>query len=143
VVPEPVLAPGAGGVVGVDRGVAVAVALSTGEMASPAPLGLRESGRLLRLQRRLARARRGSNRRRKVRTLVGWLEARGGDRRKDWAQNTGTDLARRFDVVRVENLNVKGYDPLRAGNRAEARQERRSEDRAQPGASSDPVGVCS
>ena len=91
-----------------DRGVTVAVALSTGEMTSPAGLRLKESERLLRLQRRLARARRGSNRRRKVRTLIGRLKATDGDRRKDWVEKTSTDLARGFDVIRVENLNVKG-----------------------------------
>ena len=58
VIPDPIPAPGTGGVVGVDRGVAVVVALSTGEMTSPAGLGRKESGRLLRLQRSLARARR-------------------------------------------------------------------------------------
>ncbi|HYO19216.1 MAG TPA: transposase, partial [Dermatophilaceae bacterium] len=101
-------APGTGGVVGVDRGVTVAVALSTGEMTSPAGLSMKETGRLLRLQRRLARARRGSNRRRKVRILIGQVKAGDGDRRKDWVEKTSTDLARRFDVIRVENLNVKG-----------------------------------
>ena len=108
VIPEPIPAPGAGGVVGVDRGVAVAVALSTGEMTSPGGLSLKEAGRLLRLQRRLARAARGSNRRQKVKALVAGLKAKDGDRRKDWAQKTSTDLARRFDVIRVENLNIKG-----------------------------------
>src|ERR1035437_1766531 len=107
VIPEPIPAPGAGGVVGVDRGVTVAVALSTGEMTSPGGLSLKEAGRLLRLQRRLARAARGSNRRHKVKALVGRLKARDGDRRKDWVEKTSTDLARRFDVIRVENLNIK------------------------------------
>jgi putative transposase len=107
VIPEPIPAPVAGAVVGVDRGVAVAVALSTGEMTSPAGLSLKEAERLLRLQRRLARARRGSNRRKKVRTLIGRLKARDADRRKDWVEKTTTDLARRFDVIRVEDLNVK------------------------------------
>jgi putative transposase len=107
VIPEPIPAPGVGGVVGVDRGVAVAVALSTGEMTSPKGLRAKEAGRGLRLQARLARAARGSNRRGKVRTLIGALKARDGDRRKDWAQKTSTDLARRFDVIRLENLNVK------------------------------------
>jgi putative transposase len=106
-VPEPIPAPGTGGVVGVDRGVTVAVALSTGQMTRPGGLSLEEAGRLLRLQRRLARAARGSNRRRKTRTLVAGLKARDGDRRKDWVEKTSTDLARRFDVVRVENLDVK------------------------------------
>jgi len=107
VIPDPIPAPCNGEVVGVDRGVTVAVALSTGQMSSPAGLRLKESERLLRLQRRLARARRGSNRRKKVKTLVGQMKARDGDRRKDWVEKTTTDLARRFDVIRVENLNVK------------------------------------
>jgi transposase len=108
VISDPIPAPGVGGVVGVDRGVTVAVALSTGEMSSPAGLSLKEAGRLLWMQRRLARAARGSKRRRKVKALVAGLKAKDGDRRKDWVQKTSTDLARRFDVIRVENLDVKG-----------------------------------
>jgi putative transposase len=108
VIPEPIPAPGVGGVVGVDRGVTLAVALSTGEMTSPGGLSLKEAERGLRLQRRFARAARGSNRRHKVKALIAGLKARDGDRRKDWAQKTSTDLARRFDVIRLENLNVKG-----------------------------------
>jgi len=108
VIPDPITTPGTGQVVGVDRGVTVAVALSSGEMTSPVGLSLKEAERLLRLQRRLARARRGSNRRKKVRTLIGRLKAREADRRKDWVEKTSTDLARRFDVIRVEDLNVKG-----------------------------------
>jgi len=107
VIPEPIPAPGTGGVVGVDRGVTVAVALSTGEMTSPAGLRLKESERLLRLQRRLARATRGSHRRGKVKALIAGLKAKDGDRRKDWLEKTSTDLAHRFDVIRVESLNVK------------------------------------
>jgi transposase len=56
VVAEPVLGPGTGQVVGVDRGVAVAAALSTGETTSPGRLSGKEAERLLRLQRRLAHA---------------------------------------------------------------------------------------
>jgi len=99
VIPEPIPAPGVGGVVGVDRGVTLAVALSTGEMTSPNGSRAKEAERLLRLQRRLARAARGSNRRRKVRTMIGQLKSRDGDRRKDWLEKTSTDLARRFDVT--------------------------------------------
>ena len=117
-IPDPIPAPGTGGVVGVDRGVTVAVALSTGEMTSPAGLSMKEAERLLRLQRRLARARRGSNRRRWVRTLIGQLKSRDGDRRKDWVEKTTTGLARRFDVIRVENLNVKGMTRSARGTMA-------------------------
>jgi transposase len=107
VIPNPIPASCIGEVVGVDRGVTVAVALSTGEMSSPVGLRPQEAQRLLRLQRRLARARRGSNRRHKLKTLIAQLKAKDGDRRKDWVEKTTTDLARRFDVIRVENLNVK------------------------------------
>ncbi len=34
------------------------------------------------------------------------LRARETDRRKDWAEKTSTDLARRFDVIRVEDLQI-------------------------------------
>ena len=36
------------------------------------------------------------------------LKARETDRRKDWAEKTSTGLARRFDVIRVENLDITG-----------------------------------
>jgi transposase len=61
-----------------------------------------------RLERKLARARRGSNRRGHVRLALARLRARQTDRRKDWAEKSSTDLARRFDIVRVENLNIRG-----------------------------------
>ena len=90
-----------------DRGGTVAVALSTGEMTSPQGLWAKEAERLLRLQRRLAHATGGSNRRKKTKALIAGLKAREVDRRKDWVQKATTDLARKFDVIRVENLIVK------------------------------------
>src|ERR1019366_1173421 len=60
-----------------------------------------------------------SNRRHKVKALIAGLKAKDGDRRKDWAQKTSTDLARRFDVIRVENLNIKGMTPSARGPAAE------------------------
>ncbi|MFC3547451.1 RNA-guided endonuclease TnpB family protein, partial [Nonomuraea ferruginea] len=65
-VPAPVPAPGTGQVVGVDRGVAVSAALSTGETLHAPGLREAERARLRRLLRKLARATRGSNRRAKV-----------------------------------------------------------------------------
>ncbi len=105
-VPDPVPAPGNGQVVGIDRGVAVSAALSTGELLHCPALTGRERKRLRRLQRRLARATRGSNRRGRVRHAIARLRARETDRRKDWAEKTSTDIARRFDVIRVENLKI-------------------------------------
>jgi putative transposase len=108
VIPEPIPAPGNGEVVGIDRGVAVSAALSTGELLCVPGLTSRERKRLLRMERKLARAKKGSNRRGRVRLVVARLKAREADRRKDWAEKASTDLARRFDIVRVENLNIRG-----------------------------------
>jgi putative transposase len=105
-IPEPIPAPGTGNVVGIDRGVAVSAALSTGEMLCVPRLSPERQRRLRRLQRKLARARRGSNRRTKVKAAIARLRARETDARKDWAEKVSTDLARRFDVIRVENLRV-------------------------------------
>jgi putative transposase len=106
VVPNPIPAPGNGAVIGIDRGVAVSAALSTGQLLHVPGLTTRERKRLRRLERKLARAQRGSERRKRVRFAIARLKARETDRRKDWAEKTSTDLARGFDVIRVENLKV-------------------------------------
>jgi putative transposase len=106
-IPDPVPGPGDGSVVGVDRGVAVSVALSSGEVLRVAGLSAGEAKRLRRLQRRLVRARRGSARRARTRLAIARLRARDTDRRRDWVEKTTTDLARRFDTIRVEDLKVR------------------------------------
>jgi transposase len=70
VIPEPIVGPGNGQTVGIDRGVAVSAALSTGEMLTVPGLSARRSKRLRCLQRRLARAKRGSNRRAGVKLRI-------------------------------------------------------------------------
>jgi putative transposase len=105
-IPGAVSAPGNGEVVGIDRGVAVSAALSTGELLHAPGLTALERRRLRRLERKLARARRGSNRRGQVRLNIARLKARQTDRRKDWAEKTSTDIARRFDLICVEDLNI-------------------------------------
>ena len=117
VIPEPVPAPGNGQAVGIDRGVAVSAALSTGELLHAPGLTARERTRLRRMQRRLARANRGSNRRGRVKHAIARLRARESDRRKDWAEKTSTDLARRFDVIRVEDLQIKNMTRSARGTR--------------------------
>jgi putative transposase len=105
-VPVPIPAPGTGEVAGIDRGITVSAALSTGELLYCPGLRERERVRLVRLQRRLARARRGSQRRDRVRLAIARLKARERDRRKDWAEKASTTLARRFDLICVEDLRI-------------------------------------
>jgi putative transposase len=106
-IPESISGPGDGGVVGIDRGVAVSAALSTGELLHAPGLTSGEAKRLRVLYQRLARAERGSHRREKTKRAIAKLKARERDRRKDWVEKTTTDLARRFDVIRVEDLDVR------------------------------------
>ena len=107
VIPEPVPAPGTGQTVGIDRGVTVSAALSTGEMLRVPRLSPARQRRLRRLQRKLARAKRGSGRRARVKLALARLRVREADARKDWAEKTSTGLARRFDLIRVEDLSIK------------------------------------
>jgi len=106
-VPDPVEAPGTGKVVGIDRGVVVSAALSTGETLTVPHLSTAEQQRLKRLKRKLARASPGSNRRGTVRTSIARLKVRETDRRKDWCEKLSTRLSREFDIICVENLSVK------------------------------------
>ncbi len=106
-IPDPIPAPGNGEAVGIDRGVAVSAALSTGELLAVPGLTGRERRRIRHLERKLARAKRGSNRRGRVRLAIARLRARETDRRKNWAEKASTDIARRFDLIRVEDLRIK------------------------------------
>ena len=105
--PDPICGPRDCSVVGIDRGVAVSAALSTGELLHVPGLTAGESKRLKVLQQRLGRGKRGSNRREETKRAIARLKARERDRRKDWVEKTTTDLARRFEVIRVEALDVR------------------------------------
>jgi putative transposase len=119
VIPGPVPAPGNGQTVGIDRGVAVSAALSTGELLHAPALTGRERARLRRLQRKLARTQRGSNRRGRVKCAIARQRARETDRRKDWAEKVSTGIARRFDVIRVEDLQIKNMTRSAKGTKTD------------------------
>jgi putative transposase len=106
-IPDPLAGPGQGSVVGIDRGVAVSAALSTGELLHAPALGRGEARRLKVLQQRLARAQRGSNRRARTKRAIAKLKARETDRRKDWVEKHTTEIARCFDTIRMEALDVR------------------------------------
>ena len=105
--PEPIAGPDEGTVVGIDRGVVVSAALSTGDLLHAPGLSRGEAKRLKGLQQRLARAKRGSHRRARTKRAIAKLKAREKDRRKDWVEKVTTDIARRFDTIRIEALDVR------------------------------------
>jgi transposase len=98
--------------------VVVSAALSTGNLLRCPGLRPAEQARLRLLQRKLARARKSSRRRSRVKTAIAKLKAREGDRRKDWAEKTTTDLARRFDIIRIEDLRISSMTRSARGTAA-------------------------
>ncbi|HEY3952969.1 MAG TPA: transposase [Streptosporangiaceae bacterium] len=102
---------------GVDRGVAVSAALSIGELLTVPRLSPQRRARLVRLQRKLALAKRGSKRRAGTKRAIARLRARETDIRKDWAEKVSTDLAQRFDVIRVEDLKIRNMTRSARGTR--------------------------
>ena len=106
-IPDPITGPRDGSVVGIDRGVAVSAAFSTGDLLHAPGLSGGEARRLRVLQQRLARAERGSHRRARTKLAIAKLRAHETDRRKDWVEKATTDIARRFSTVRIEALDVR------------------------------------
>jgi putative transposase len=45
------------------------------------------------------------------------LRSKETDRRKDWAEKASTDIARRFDLIRVEDLRIRNMTRSAKGNR--------------------------
>jgi len=106
--PKPLALPATGQSVGLDLGVRTFAALSTGERLA-GPRALRAAQRRLRVaQRRVSRRVRGSHRRRRAGLLVARLHERVRNLRRDHAFKLSNELVRRFDVIYVEALNLKG-----------------------------------
>jgi putative transposase len=99
--------------VGVDRGVAVAVATSDGDLHDRQLITPGEAKRLKRMQQRLSRSLRvhGRNRRSKRRDRVcagiGRLNTRIRNRRADFAAQTAIRLVRHHGMVVAEKLSIK------------------------------------
>ncbi|MCH9728513.1 MAG: transposase [Actinomycetia bacterium] len=110
--------------VGIDRGVKTTLALSDATMLRAPVMRRGEQKKLARLQRQLARCRKGSVRRGKVKTRIAKLHARVADRRKDWVEKTTTRIAATYNVVAVEKLPTRNMvrapkpqpDPDNAGH---------------------------
>ena len=100
--------PKTGKTVGVDLGVSRLATLSNGErIANPRYLGGNIS-KLARLQRVLARRKKGSGRWQRQRVKIARLYEHIGSCRADTLHKFTTDLVRRFDVIGIEDLNVRG-----------------------------------
>ena len=94
--------------VGVDLGVNTLAQLSTGEsFIAPKPYKFYLK-KLKRAQRRLSKAKLGSSNRDKRRLAVAKLHKRIANIRNDYLHKLTTYLAKKFLVISIEDLNVKG-----------------------------------
>ncbi len=113
-VPEP--SPAA---VGIDRGVTVALALSTGEMMTM-PSSLETLDRQYRrVQRALARKKRGSNRRKQQIVRCARLSAKRARVRRHFQHRTSLAIAKGFGTAVIEDLNVRGMTASARGTAAQ------------------------
>ncbi|WP_444963741.1 RNA-guided endonuclease InsQ/TnpB family protein [Nocardiopsis sp. M1B1] len=94
--------------VGIDRGVAVAVATSNGDLLDLAFQTPKEAERERRLRRRLCRQRKGSSNRARTRAALGKLTGRVRARRADFAAQVAHTLCAKNAVVVLEKLNTRG-----------------------------------
>lgn len=94
--------------VGIDRGITDTLATSdrqTYSIPKPTP---REVARHHHLQARAARQQPGSKRNQRTRQAIAKLELRWSNRRKNWVEQTSTELVRDHDLIVFEKLNVRG-----------------------------------
>ncbi len=106
--PEPgVVARPGGRVVGVDVGTR-GYALSSGEMVAVPRAYRRARRRLRRAQQSVARKQKGSRNRAKARARLARVHGVVADARAEWLHQLTHRLACDFDVIGVEDLNVKG-----------------------------------
>ncbi len=100
--------PKTGKYVGVDLGVKdIAITTDGFKFANPRWINKSEK-KLKRLQRELARRQRSSKRRKRTRLRLAQQHNRVANQRKDWLDKITTYLVRSYDVIALEDLNVRG-----------------------------------
>jgi putative transposase len=101
--------------VGIDRGIANALTLSTGEMISlPASLESLDK-RYRKAQRVVSRRKKGSKRRLKAIKRAARISAKRARIRKDWHHKASRSIADRFGVVVMEDLKIQNMTKSASG----------------------------
>ena len=94
--------------VGIDLGLKVFAYQSDGVVIPNPRVARRAEREMRRHQRALARCKRGSNRRRKVRTRLARVHAKIVNTRTTWLHQQSARIAKSYDLIAVEDLNVAG-----------------------------------
>jgi putative transposase len=102
--PEPATGPA----VGIDLGLSAFLTSSDGEQVAPPKLYRKAQAHLRRAARRVARRKKGSNRRRKAVRALAKAHQHVSNQRKDFHHKTALALVRRYGLIAHEDLNVRG-----------------------------------
>ena len=93
--------------IGIDRGVANTIVTSGSEFFQAPSFTGGEARRFVALQRKLSRQRKGSHSREITKAKLSVLRQRLGNRRRDWIEQTTTELALRHSAIAIEKLPVR------------------------------------
>lgn len=112
-----------GKTVGIDLGVKDALVLSTGEKINPDDkFEVKKKRNIIkRRQRQLSRKAKGSQNREKARLKLARAHVSLTDAKRDWMHKVTTDLVERFDVISIEDLNVRGMTSAARGKGRKAK----------------------
>jgi len=95
-------------ITGIDVGLKEFLTTSSGETVA-IPQYYRKAQKCLRvIQKRVSRRKKGSNRRQKAVKQLGKQHKKVADKRKDFHFKTANYLLSKYDVIAVEDLNIKG-----------------------------------
>jgi putative transposase len=101
------------GKVGIDLGLTHFFILSTGEKVASPNTFRKNEAKLAKLQRRLAKKQKGSNRRAKAKLKVARLHAKIADSRRDFLHKLSTRLINENQVIAIESLAVSNMQKNR------------------------------
>ena len=95
-------------ITGIDVGLKKFLTTSEGETVAIPQHYRKTQKRLRTMQKRVSRRKKGSKRRQKAVKQLGKCHKKVADKRKDFHFKTANNLLNKYDVVAVEDLNVKG-----------------------------------
>ena len=103
--------------IGIDMGVKRFVTMSNGDFVEPPNPFKQEREKLAKLQRKLARQKKGSRNSRKTKRKIARLHRYIADSRRDFLHKTSTKIAKNHSIVYVEDLKVSNMSASAGGTK--------------------------
>jgi putative transposase len=99
--------------VGIDVGLKEFLTTSEGKTVPVQQIYRKTQNHLARQQRKLSRQQKGSNRYKKQQNFIARIHQRIGRQRKDFHYNIAHQLTKTYDLIAVEDLNIRGLAKTR------------------------------